>query len=130
MKNLIYLSSTIVIALGAAVLSGCGTIAGDSPALTVATTTATADSGTLVIKRAPNMGTGLFLDVAVDGKRVGIVRIGQRYSGPLPAGPHEISVLLCPNNLNLPPTEKKITVQPAQTYTFTACWRGETVVLL
>ena len=129
MKKIIYLSSSlIVIALSVAIFSGCGTTGSSSNATT--TTTANANSGRLVIKRAANMGSALFLDVSIDGKYVGSYPEGQSYSGSLSEGPHVVSVILRPNQLNLAPTKKSITVQKGHTYTFTAMWQGESVVLL
>jgi hypothetical protein len=76
------------------------------------------------------MGAGLFLDVSIDGARVGGLSMGETYRGPLSPGQHVISVILRPNELNLPPTKKTLTVVKGQTYTFTAMWQGQTVVLL
>ena len=76
------------------------------------------------------MGTGLFLDVSVDGQNVGTLGVGETYRGTLSAGQHVVSVLLRPNQLNLPPTKKTLTVVKGQTYTLTAMWQGQTVVLL
>ena len=131
MKKIVYLSSSlIVIALSVAIFSGCGTTGSSSNATTTTTTTASANSGRLVINRAANMGSALFLDVSIDGKHAGSFGVGQSYSGSLSEGPHLVSVILEPNNLNLAPTQKRITVQKGHTYTFTAMWRGEAVVLL
>jgi len=129
MKKMIYLSSSlIVMALSVAIFSGCGTTGSSSTTTTA--TTVNANSGSLVINRAANMGSGLFLHVSIDGKMVANLSPGQHYSGSLSAGPHLVSVILEPNDLNLAPTKKKITVQSGQTYTFTASWQGETLLLL
>ena len=76
------------------------------------------------------MGSGLFLDVKIDGARVAALSIGQKYRGTLSPGQHVISVLLRPNQSNLPPTKKTLTVAKGQTYDLTAMWQGQTVVLL
>ena len=76
------------------------------------------------------MGSGLFLDVKIDGVRVGALSMGETYRGTLSPGQHAISVILRPNQLNLPPTKKTLTVVKGQTYTLTAMWQGQTVVLL
>ena len=76
------------------------------------------------------MGTGLFLNVSIDGKHVATVGTGRSYTGSMSPGPHVVSVMVEPNELNLTPTQKKITVQTGQTYTFTASWQGDTLVLL
>ena len=129
MKKIVYLSSSlIVIALSVAIFSGCGTTGSSSNATT--TTTANANSGRLVINRAANMGSALFLNVSIDGKHVGSYGEGQSYNGFLSEGPHLVSVTLEPNQLNLTPTQKRITVTKGHTYTFTAMWQGDSVVLL
>ena len=76
------------------------------------------------------MGSGLFLDVSVDGAPVGALSVGETYRGALSPGKHVISVLLRPNELDLPPTKKTLTVVKRQTSTLTAMWQGQTVVLL
>jgi hypothetical protein len=119
----------IILALGVTILSGCGTT-GSSSNATTTTTTASANSGRLVINRAANMGSALFLNVSIDGKHVGSFGEGSGYNGYLSEGPHVVSVILEPNQLNLPPTKKSITVQKGHTYTFTAMWQGDSVVLL
>jgi hypothetical protein len=76
------------------------------------------------------MGTGLFLDIKIDGVRVGTLGVGKTYRGSLSPGQHTVSVLLRPNQLNLPPTQRTLTVAKGQTYRLTAAWQGQTVVLL
>jgi hypothetical protein len=88
------------------------------------------DAARLIIRRAANMGSGLFLDIKIDGVRVGALGMGQTYRGPLSPGQHVVSVILRPNRLNLAPSKKNLTVVKGQTYTFTAMWQGQTVVLL
>jgi hypothetical protein len=83
----------------------------------------------LIIRRAANMGTGLFLDIDIDGASVGSIGMGEKYRGSLSPGQHVVSVLLRPNQLNLPRAQKTLTVEKGQTYTLTAIWQGSTVVL-
>jgi hypothetical protein len=120
----------LIVGLSFTIFSGCETTGSSgSSSTTAAATTGNASSGTLVINRSANMGTGLFLNVSVDGKRVGSVSTGQTYNGPLSPGTHVVSVLLKPNDMNLSPTKKTITVKKGQTYTFTASWNGNTLAL-
>ena len=120
----------LVVALGFAIFSGCGTTGTGASSSTSSTSTlASADSGRLVIRRIPNIGSGLTLNVSIDGKQVGSARKGQTYNGSLSEGPHVVSVLLTPNRLHLAPTEKRITVEKGQTYTFTAKWEGQVLAL-
>jgi hypothetical protein len=76
------------------------------------------------------MGTGLFLDIKIDGVSMGSIGVGETYRGPVSPGQHTVSVLLRPNQLNLSPTQKSFTVAKGQTYRLTAAWQGQTVVLL
>jgi hypothetical protein len=132
MKKFNYYSYVLLTgALVCAGLSGCETTSTAAPGAS-ASVAAPAGQGAaqLVIRRAPNMGTGLFLDVTIDGARVGALAPGQTYRGALSPGQHTVAVLLRPNQLNLPPTRKTFTVAKGQTVRLTASWQGQTVVLL
>ena len=131
MKTFSYYSCVLVIAaLACAGLSGCETSGTAAPGATAAVTApAGQNAAQLIIRRAPNLGTGLFLDVSIDRARVGALAMGETYTGTLSPGQHVISVILRPNGLNLPPTKKTLTVVKGQTYDLTAMWQGQTVVL-
>jgi hypothetical protein len=133
MKKFNYYHCCVLVigALACAGLSGCETTGTAAPAAT-ASVAAPAGQGAaqLVIRRAPNMGTGLFLDIDIDGASVGSIGVGETYRGSLSPGQHTVSVLLRPNQLNLGRTKKTLTVAKGQTYTLTAMWQGQTVVLL
>ena len=131
MKIFSYYSCVLLIAaLACAGFSGCETSGTAAPGTTVAAA-ASAGQGAaqLIIRRAPNMGSGLFLDIKIDGTRVGALSMGQTYTGSLSPGHHVVSVILRPNQLSLPPTKKTLTVVKGQTYDFTAMWQGQTVIL-
>jgi hypothetical protein len=83
----------------------------------------------LIIYRAANLGSGLFLDVNIDGANAATIGMGQTYTGSLSPGKHEISVILRPNQLFLSPTKKALMVESGQTYVFTAMWQGQNLVL-
>jgi hypothetical protein len=132
MKKFNYHSCVLVIAaLACAGLSGCETSGTAAPGATASVAApATQGGAQLVIRRAANMGTGLFLDVTIDGARAGTLARGETYRGSLSPGQHVVSVILRPNQLNLTPTKKTLNVVKGQTYQFTAMWQGQTVVLL
>jgi len=131
MKKFNYCSYALIVALGFTTFAGCETTGGGASSSTSsASTMASADSGRLVIKRVANIGSALVLNVSIDGKHVALVARGQTYNGSLSAGPHVVSVILEPNGMNLAPTQKRITVQKGQTYTFTATWDGNVLALL
>jgi hypothetical protein len=132
MKKFNYCSyALLIVGLGFTIFAGCETTGGGASSSTSsASTVASAQSGRLVIRRVANIGTTLVLNVSVDGSHVASVSEGQTYRGSLSAGPHVVSVILDPNAMNLAPTQKRITVQKGQTYTFTATWDGNVLALL
>jgi hypothetical protein len=98
------------------------------------TTQATApippNSGHLLINRVADFGTDLSLVVYVDGKNVGGFTEGRHYSGYLPAGHHTIQVRVDPNPGGKRPGHKTLTIQAGQTYSYTAAWSGQSLVLV
>jgi hypothetical protein len=131
MKTFVYYSCVLVIAaLACAGLAGCETSGTAAPGATTSVAgPASQNAARLIIRRAANMGTGLFLDIDIDGASVGSIGMGEIYRGSLLPGQHVVSVLLRPNQLNLPRTQKTLTVEKGQTYALTAMWQGNTVVL-
>jgi len=130
-----YRCGLLIVVLAYAALSGCET-SGTGALSTASASTASMpassskNAGRLIIQRAANMGTGLVLNVSIDGKQVAAVPRGQTYSGSISPGQHVVSVLLVPNQLNLLPTQKRLSVQAGQTYNFTAMWQGNRVLLM
>jgi hypothetical protein len=121
----------LITALVCAGLAGCETSGTTAPGTTAsAAGSASQDASQLIIRRAANLGSGLFLDITINGVRVGSLSVGRTYRGSLAPGQHVVSVLLVPNQLNLPPTKKTLTVVKGQTYDLTAMWQGNVVVLL
>jgi len=130
MKKFNYHSYVLVIAaLACAGLSGCETSGTAASGTAASAAPAGEGAAQLVIRRAPNMGAGLFLDVKIDGAKVGALAMGETYRGNLSPGQHVISVILRPNQLSLPPTKTTLTAVKGQTYMLTAMWQGQTVVL-
>ena len=127
-KSTYHSCALLIVALACAIFSGCqtSTTASSGSAMTVATNK---DAGRLIIHRAADFGSGEDLLVSIDGVKVSQVREGDTYTGPLSPGQHVLSVIAEPNQLNLSPTVKHLTVKKGQTYTFTAMWQGSTLVL-
>ena len=130
-----YRCGLLIVVLAYAALSGCET-SGTGALSTASASTASMpassskNAGRLIIQRAANMGAGLVLNVSIDGKQVAALPRGQTYSGSISPGQHVVSVLLVPNQLNLLPTQKRLSVQAGQTYNFTAMWQGNRVLLM
>jgi len=121
----------VIGALACAALSACETSGTAAPGATASVAGSTSQNAArLVIRRAANLGTGLFLDIDIDGSSVGSLAPGETYRGSLSQGQHVVSVLLRPNQLNLPRTQKTLNVATGQTYRLTAAWQGQTLVLL
>ena len=88
------------------------------------------NSGHLLVYRVPNFGTDLFLVLSVDGKDVGSFTEGRNYDGYLSAGQHRLTARVDPNRTGAGPGRKTLTVQAGQTYSYTAAWSGENLVLV
>jgi len=68
--------------------------------------------------------------LSVDGKDVGSFGEGRNYDGYLPAGQHVLTVRVDPNQTDARPGKKTVTVKAGQTYSYTAAWSGQNLVLV
>ena len=107
----------------ACLIAGCATQPG-------AATAPPPNSGHVLIYRVANFGSDLSLVLSVDGKDVGSYTEGRNYSGYLPAGQHTLSARVDPNPGGKRPGRKTLTVQAGQTYSYTAAWSGQRLVLV
>jgi hypothetical protein len=116
----------MILALICGALASCQT---DSSSTRTTAPVASGDGASLVIRRAANLGEIVVL--SIDGAKVSEIRVGDTYTynGSLSPGPHVISVLLEPNQLNLAPTKKSLTAEKGKTYTYTVMWQGDSVIL-
>ena len=78
----------LIVALACATLSGCetsGTGALSTPSESTASMPASSskNAGRLIIQRVANLGTGLVLQISIDGKQVATLPRGQTYNGSL-----------------------------------------------
>ena len=80
-------------------------------------------SGRLVVQRSPTVGNNVFLRLSIDGE-VHNIGPGSLYDQPIPAGQHVLT-LDTPSNQHQP-TSMSLTVEPGQTYAFTATVTGGT----
>jgi hypothetical protein len=95
-------------------------------------TTNTGPSGSvahLTIKRGPKFGDRLVLGVIIDGARVASVVKGHSYNGTLTPGHHVISLSVSGPDRSVQFT-KTVTAEAGQTYSFTATFQGNRLVLL
>ena len=83
------------------------------------------DDARLVVTRAANFGTFQFLNLFVDGVHVADLGLGQSYDAVLPPGQHVLSVSTTPQIYRrTPPTQRRVTAEPGETYAFTAFWKN------
>ena len=122
MKKYSSLVHIVIAACACLIFAGCATNQATAPI--------PPNSGHLLINRVANFGSDLSLVVFVDGKNVGGFSEGRGYSGYLPAGQHQIAVRVDPNPGGKHPGHKTLTVQAGQTYSYTAGWSGESLVLV
>ena len=104
------------------ILIGCATNQATAPI--------PANSGHLIVTRVANFGADLGLVLSVDGKDVGSFTEGAQYSGYLSAGQHRLTARVDPNRTGTGPARKTVTVQAGQTYSSTAAWSGQKLVLV
>ena len=86
------------------------------------------EAGRLVIKRSAHLGTTL-VSLSIDGKQVATINFNASYDAPLAAGPHVITVFPIAGREHPQPYTTRITVQPGQTYSFTAVRSDVSIVL-
>jgi hypothetical protein len=123
MKNHSSIIYILSLACACLIAAGCATQPGGA-------TAPPPNSGHVLIYRVANFGTDLSLVVSVDGKDVGSFTEGRNYSGYLPAGQHRLTVRVDPNRTGARPGRKTLTVQAGQTYSYTAAWSGQKLVLV
>jgi hypothetical protein len=122
MKNYSSIISMLSLACACLITAGCATQPGAA--------TAPPNSGHVIINRVANFGADLSLVVSVDGKDVGSFTEGRNYDGYLPAGQHTLTARVDPNPGGKRPARKTLSVQAGQTYSYTAAWSGEKLVLV
>ena len=122
MKRYSSIIHIVIAACACLIFAGCATNQATAPI--------PPNSGHLLINRVANFGADLSLVVYVDGKNVGGFTEGRGYSGYLPAGQHTITVRVDPNPGGKRPGHKTLTIQAGQTYSYTAGWSGQSLVLV
>jgi hypothetical protein len=84
----------------------------------------------LIVQRAPNFGSDLFIRLSIDGKRVADIPRNQHYGGFVSAGRHTITALTLPNTEARRPTSMRLVAKAGQVYIFTATWNSDRLVLM
>ena len=84
----------------------------------------------LIVQRAPNFGSDLFIRLSIDGKHVASIPRNQHYGGFVSAGRHTIAAMALPNTEQRRPMSMRLTAKAGQVYIFTASWNADRLVLL
>jgi len=123
MKKYCSIINILSLAFACLIAAGCTTGPG-------AATAPPPNSGHVIVNRVANFGSDLSLVISVDGKDVGSFTEGRNYDGYLPAGQHVIVARVNPNPGGKRPGRKTLMVQAGQTYSYTAAWSGQSLVLV
>jgi hypothetical protein len=84
----------------------------------------------LIIRRNPNLGANVFVQLWIDGQPAGSIGYGHTYQGFLPPGHHVLAVLAGPAPLWPTPFQLALDVQGGRTYSFTAWSNGSGNLIL
>jgi hypothetical protein len=84
----------------------------------------------LIVQRAPNFGSDLFVRLLIDGKQVANIPRNQHYGGFVSAGRHTVTALALPNTEARRPTSIRLTAKAGQVYIFTASWDSDRLILV
>ncbi len=94
------------------------------------TPTPSGKTARLIVQRAPNFGSDLFIRLSIDGKRVADIPRSQHYGGFVLAGRHIVSALALPNTEARRPTSIPLIAKAGKVYIFTASWNSDRLVLV
>jgi len=123
-----HICGPLIVALACFTFSGCQTSSTGASGSAASMAAPSKNAGHLTIQRAANFGDRLSLNVSIDGAQVAALVVGRSYNGTLSPGQHVISLTVTPYRY-MPPSTKRLTVQAGQTYSFTAMWSGQRLVL-
>jgi hypothetical protein len=88
------------------------------------------DDARLIVRRIPNLGYNVIVDLYVDGVAVPPIGYGRTYEGVLPPGRHVLSVLPTPSPKWSTPWQMTLDVRKGRTYSFTALGDGSGHLIL
>ena len=84
----------------------------------------------LIVQRAPNFGSDLFIRLAIDGTQVASIPRNQHYGGFVSAGRHTITAIALPNTEQRRPTSTRLAAKAGHVYIFTVSWSSDRLVLV
>jgi hypothetical protein len=130
MKKYGSITQILTLACACLISTGCATNQTASSGGTASVSGGTKNGAHLLVYRVANFGSNLSLVLAVDGRDVSALTEGRQYDGYLSPGSHVLSARIDPNPGGVSPWQKTMTVKNGQTYSFTASWSGQSLVLV
>ena len=91
----------------------------DKPAKSDQAAQSNEQASRISVTRTASVGSGVDVDLSIDGKRVKTLLQGSRYSGTLTPGKHTISVMPKPNTLGQREERMEITAEKGHSFAFT-----------
>jgi len=123
-RRSLLISASLAVAL---VFAGSELASGASKKSPTPTQTAQAP-GRLIINRSATLGPTI-VGLRIDGKETAKITFNRSYNAPLAAGEHVLTLYPLPSLEGAKPTDKRLTVEPGKTYTFTAARNDIQLVL-
>jgi hypothetical protein len=105
-------------ALGVALICCASTSYAESKKKEAAPAQSSEASSAITVKRKPSVGSGVDVDVTIDGKRVRTLIKGSTYRGTVSAGKHTISVAPKPNTTGQREEKMEFTAEKGQAVSF------------
>jgi hypothetical protein len=84
----------------------------------------------LIVRRIPNLGNNVIVDLYIDGVAASPIVYGQTYEGFIPPGRHVLSVVASPHPKWPTPTQLILDARKGETYSFTAMGDGSGQLIL
>ena len=84
----------------------------------------------LIIRRNPNLGFNVIVQLWIDGQSAGSIGYGHTYKGLVAPGHHVLAVLASPNPRSPIPWQLPLNVRSGETYGFTAVTDGSGTLIL
>jgi hypothetical protein len=76
----------------------------------------------LIVNRSADFGLEESINLSIDGKRVAVLAYNDNYDTLVSSGRHVLSINTDPKTGLQHPKPITVTLEPGQTYTFTAVW--------
>lgn len=129
-RKALTLMTTFLLFLGICGPSHAMNSNGKSRQFAITASTSAKDDGRLIVRRTPNLGNNVIVDLYVDGVAVQSITYGRTYVGRLTPGRHVLSVAASPRPKWPTRSEVTLNVRKGETYNFVAVDDGSGQLVL